>query len=791
MRTRTLDGIMCTRQPVDRIPAPLSRTGVLAAIASATLLVPAPPIATSQAPPEPTRFAEDAFLDPAARELYTAAFDGWDVVGKTIERYTSRIDQRIAVKLRALRRDRVLYHSETAVRAFWERGQRSVIQVLGSRSQYPGRSFALDEGDLNWLSELPFDEPFEPGSDQLFVGGDRDDEPFQPSEDGFWLAHPLGLGADTLYRFQSGDTTTLTFPDGRHLTVVQLDVLPRELDPRRISGTLWIEPTSGGLVRGVYRLSRKLDVVRDIPGAREETADGYRYVPGFLKPFTFEMKMVAVEYSLWDFKVWLPRSMRIEGEVAAGMVKFPVSTDIAYRIESVTHEEEVADAGGAAIPPGQSLEEVYFDSRAEAIAFIAQLLSEDGETTYEHVSEEVAGGRRSRWIAPPDRATIEESPHLPPPIWKDAPGFPSDRELKGYVKTLAGLPVPQVAGTPWYFNWGWGARDMLRYNRVEGPALGGRLDWTVHGAVTLSTSGFFGFADLRPKVRLDLERATVLRRLSLGAYHELRATDAESDYLGMGNSTTAFFFGRDDGEYYHATGVDLSWRPPAIARQSFRFRAYAERQTSAESNTNFAFFRILDGAWDFRPNAAADKAEEAGGELRLSPRWGNDPAKAHFGIDLFGRGAAWRRPGAEAYQQYGQASAQVWTIVPVLGDGWRRWQVAVEAAAGNTWGHAPVQRSWFLGGAGTLRGYPASTLSGLSFMRGRIEVARTYEGVAGSLFGDVGWAGPRNEFDSGDLLYGIGLGASILDGAFRFDLSQGLKGPRKDFRVELYLDAIF
>ena len=100
-----------------------------------------------------------------------------------------------------------------------------------------------------------------------------------------------------------------------------------------------------------------------------------------------------------------------------------------------------------------------------------------------------------------------------------------------------------------------------------------------------------------------------------------------------------------------------------------------------------------------------------------------------------------------------------------------------------------MQRSWFLGGAGSLRGYPAAVLSGLSFARGRVELSRTFEAGSAIIFGDAGWAGDRDDIDSEDVLYGIGLGGSILDGLIRLDLSHGLKGPQRRFRVDLYLDA--
>ena len=216
----------------------MSAADARSAIATAFVVAAAVSAATPQAAPAQTRFAGDAFLDPVARQLYTAAFVGWTELDESVVRYTARIDQRIAAAIRAPLRDRVLYHSETAVRTFWERDYDAVVQVLGSRSEYPGRTIAMREGDLDWLEDLPFDGPFEPGDDRLFLG--MNDEAFSTdAEDNeFALIHPLASGADTIYHFQSGDTITLSFPDGRRLEAIQLDVLPREAAPQRISGIL-------------------------------------------------------------------------------------------------------------------------------------------------------------------------------------------------------------------------------------------------------------------------------------------------------------------------------------------------------------------------------------------------------------------------------------------------------------------------------------------------------------------------------------------------------------------------
>ena len=739
-------------------------------------------IAAGQSAVRPT--VADAFVDPVASVLFEAAQTNWASVDESVVRYTALIQQRIAAAIRTPLKDRIIYRNETAVRALWDQDYDAVVQVLGTNSQYPGRSIAVREGDLDWLEDLPFDEPFEPGADRLLFGlTDGHDSPFEENEDdGFWIEHPLADGADSLYRYESGDTLSLSLPDGRRLQTVRLDVLPREADIHRISGSLWIEPESGALVRAVYRLSRQFD----LPELQEQEERGsFKYVPGLFKPWTFDLTMVAVDYSFWDFEVWLPRSMRMEGEVRAGILKMPVSMDLSYRMESVTTQSDLADLE---TPAQAGLMERHFESRAEAMAFIAQLLSEEDGVEYEAAEDDkFAREREALMIVPEVRSMVAISPHLPPPIWEEAAGFPSDDQIEDYVSTLAALPAPTIQGIPWAANWGWSRPDLIRYNRVEGPALGGRIEAGLGGLYTLDVSGFFGFADLKPKARLNFERSSVRRRLALGVYHELTATDARGRHLGFGNSMYAFLFGRDDGEYYRASGVDFAWRPPVGARESFEFRAYAERQASVSKESNFALFRAFNGSWEFRPNIDADDVEEGGAELRLSPWRGGNPFSAQFGLDLYLHGASWRTTGESARANYARASAILRAAVPLV---YRTWRLGVEVGGGTTWGDAPLQRGWFMGGASTLRGYPASTAMGSSFARGRLEVARTLDIGTLSLFGDVGWAGPRADFEVDDLLYGVGLGGSVLDGLIRMDLSHGLSGPAKQFRIDLYLDAL-
>ncbi len=739
--------------------------------------------------------ASDAFLDPAAQALFRSAQASWLSIDESVVRYTAVIKQRIAAGIRTPLKDRTVYRNESAVRAFWDRDHDEIIQVLGARSQYPGEEEARKAA--GWIADLAIEAPFEPGGDRLFfgmIGGDVDNAFTADSED-FWFAHPLARGADTLYRYRSGDTLTLSLPDGRRLRTVQLDVLPRVADVHRISGTLWIEPEEGALVRGVYRLSKQFDVIKDVPEVREEDERGeFRMVPGILKPWTFDLSVVAVDYSLWEFKVWLPRSMRLEGEVGVGVLKMPLALDLSYQMESVTTVDDLAASPAVeAARTARPLEERHFRTREEAMAFLATLLTDENGVRYQpaEAGSRTNNGRTSRFLAPEHLPVLRDSPHLPPPIWKDAPGFSSEAELEEMVRTLADLPPLPTQGIPWDLNWGWARHDLLRYNRVEGPAIGGRFEaqlGTFLGPLDFQASGFFGFADLEPKARLGLERSTVRRRVALGAYRELRPTDPAGRYLGLGNSLNAFFFGRDDGEYYLATGADLLLRPPSTSRESWRLKLYAERQDPLSNQTDFALFRAFDGPGTFRPTLAADLLEEAGGELTLSPWWGSDPLGFQGGLELYGQGAAWRHPDSTAAQEYYRASAVARLAVPAAAG---KWRLGLEAGGGTTWGQAPLQRSWFLGGPANLRGYDASVLVGGTFARGRVEIARVWsQATTGAVFGDAGWAGDREDFAGARPLFGAGVGASLLDGLVRMDLSHGLSGPHKRLRFDLYLDAI-
>jgi len=115
---------------------------------------------------------------------------------------------------------------------------------------------------------------------------------------------------------------------------------------------------------------------------------------------------------------------------------------------------------------------------------------------------------------------------------------------------------------------------------------------------------------------------------------------------------------------------------------------------------------------------------------------------------------------------------------------------AVEAGAGSAWGDPVLQRTFFIGGSSTLRGFDGEAIHGASFWRGRAEVATGFAGARLVAFGDAGWAGSRDEFTLNDPFVSVGLGSSLLDGIVRFDLARAVRRG-SSWKVHLYLDGLF
>ena len=239
-----------------------------------------------------------------------------------------------------------------------------------------------------------------------------------------------------------------------------------------------------------------------------------------------------------------------------------------------------------------------------------------------------------------------------------------------------------------------GRRNLLRYNRVEGPAIA-----SLGGRTRSMPAAFLGISAPKRELRAG-STPPGTGRLPF---------DPRGRYLGFGNSMYAFLFGRDEGEYFRATGTDFTWRPPVGARESFEFRAYGAQASVA---TSFALFRV----WKL----AIPPKHRCRRRLRLSPWLGGDPFGTQLGLDLYAHGARWRTTGESAGTNYRECRPEgghtpgLSHLAPGLGAGW-----------GNDLGRRtpPTQ---LVPGRGPHAPWISSLGIGSSFARGRVDLARRH-----------------------------------------------------------------
>lgn len=705
---------------------------------------------TTSAPGDSMEIPADAYLDPAAEQLVARARQSRRQSQSTLQSYTAIVRQRIAAGIRMPLKDRTIFHAEAAARVRWSRDEPIVAQVLAERVRHPGGVEV--EGDL---SGFAVDQLFDPSSDRLMFGLlTKDDQDI-------WIRHPLATGSEWFYRFQSGDTVTLSFPDGRQLHVVELKVLPRQALPDLLRGTLWIEPKSGMLVRAAFRLARKIDLERDaaLLGIDAEDQDDLKDVPGILKPMEFDIDLAVIEYSLWEFRHWLPSVLRLEGTARVGILTFPATMEVSYQILGVQDDSTATPAPVATDPITKQWEEAG-----------------DGY----HVETRHQNGRMVLVLMPNDSTSLMRSRFLPPPVWQNAPGFITSTDLRDMQNAVANVPRPPDPTTAKTLRWGPQQFGLLRYNRVEGLSVGAQAS-AHHGILTGMATARLGLADLDPNLEIDLTRASDRRSIDLAVYHHLTTVHDGDRALGPGNSLSALLFGLDDGEYFRATGARLTLAPPPDARNNASWSIYAERQAPARRRTDVTLPALWRDAAVFGDNIVADHADQLGTTIRLRRWWGADVARPQLGADLM-------LQGETGDFRFARGQLVLRTVLP-LADSLR---TGLDIAGGSSIGTVPVQRLWYLGGVETLRGYGGGGAAGDTYLRARLELAR-YFGVAGvSLFSDAGWAGPRDGFtlrDAADhALLSAGAGLTLMDGLIRLDLARALRPPL-GWRLSLYLDA--
>lgn len=341
------------------------------------------------------------------------------------------------------------------------------------------------------------------------------------------------------------------------------------------------------------------------------------------------------------------------------------------------------------------------------------------------------------------------------------------------------------------------AGPAWRYNRVEGLVLGidrAPLAWDSYDRLRVYGRGGYAFG-------MDEWRFTVGGEARLGrAYREERAdlkvgasyrrdtaTDDTWKLDPTENAVGAFFVRSDSYDWYDAEG----WSAHAMARVSPYVQVGAVYRSEDHAGLANRARWSLFGGDDFRTNPAIDEGRMqsltlvADGGLirgwRAVPRGVAFRAEAEIGSGLGGDFDFSRFVGdVHAYTRTGPASG-----------------LAVRLRAGTSSGTLPRQKSFTLGGIGTVRGYPMNLLRGERMLLANAEYTLygrdAFDGLFEdlSVFGllDAGWTdgGTGRAFSMDDVAPSAGLGVGFGDRAMRLELAFPLRDLGTGMEPTLWL----
>ena len=698
-----------------------------------------------------------AYLDAEARRLVAASRSRRETIDRSIIGYRTTMRERIGVGIRALRRDRMLYRRELALRITWRRDSVAQIDVIGARQSVPAAAprRTLPED----LKRDAGDYAFDPADDRLTIGfsssrRDTTSDSTRERRGGLEFQHPLAPGSEAHYRFATGDSSFVVFPDGRTILLRELRIIPRRLDVRLLSGSFWIDETSHAVVRALVRPARAFDFEQDVGDDDDD-------IPGFVKPIRVEFRFLTIDYGLWEGRWWMPRLIAMDAVATAGsFLQLPMRYELVYSDYDVTGDTAQRRV---ARPPPATLAE---DS-------IARAMCKEREKS-EQISCRCREGKGQcqafRVNLPSDTAALLSSTMLPPSFGSANDSLLSAGEMEELTRAVGKLPA-----APWQFaarppRWG-----LARYNRIEGLALGARGELDL-GRLRLDGTGRIATSDATLDLEAGLVREHGSTRVRLAGYYRLAGVDPTARSLGIGNSLNALILGRDDGDYVRGTGAEVTITPPVTLPQRFGVRVYAEQQRAKAKVTDFSLPHLFNQDHVFRDNISADSADQIGAAVTFRTQRGIDPEHNRWNADVTIDG------GAGTYDFVrGSTTLRMTAALGSLAG-------AIELAGGMSSGRVPVQSYWYLGGPGTMRGYDGNAQSGDGFWRGRVELANQWPAARLVLFSDVGTAGPRDHLSVAKALASAGIGASFLDGLVRVDVARAFRSPT-GWRVDFYSDA--
>jgi len=154
-----------------------------------------------------------------------------------------------------------------------------------------------DEADMSAI-------PYYPGYEALWIGAGS----VKSNVDEREFVHPLAIGAEAYYQYESGDSIDIRLPDKTTVKLRELRVRPRTPKWNVVVGSLWFDTKSGQLVRAAYRFATPLDIWAMVKEEDPHSMDDVpKWVMPVISPMHAQVTAVAIEYGLYEARFWLPR----------------------------------------------------------------------------------------------------------------------------------------------------------------------------------------------------------------------------------------------------------------------------------------------------------------------------------------------------------------------------------------------------------------------------------------------------------------------------------------------------
>ena len=708
-----------------------------------------------------------AFRDAPAKELLLRAREARLTQDSALTGYDANGYERLSVGMgfKKIGRDRLLMRGERASHVMWQRDKGAIVDVTGQRSVFPMLD-GVGKGDMDIGGELG-DIPYAPGRETLWIGSGLAKAHVSDDE----LIHPLAEGAEAYYTYETGDSVSFQLPGGRRIELRELRIRPRQPKWNVGVGSLWFDVSSAHLVRAVYRMAQEMDIMAVAKEEADDTDDPEDEIPAWLKPVITPMKAnvsaVTVEYGLHEGRFWLPRAQTVEGEAQVSFMHIPFKLEQRYTYASVNGGEPMAEIVVAAM-------DTATDSVSRATRRDRRRAECDVGTSRLRLQNRSEEGLRILVRVPCDTVALTHSPDLPKSIYDEGEAVFGTAERDALVSealTLGAQPgfAPQRATIAY-------GLPYTRFNRIEGFSTGLAVDKVLGEGYSTHALFRVGVADWSPNGELSLDRTDGRRKIGVGVYRRLVASNDWGDPLGFSSSVSALFFGRDDGFYYRTWGVELTGEKDYGLISSWRL--FAEQHFDATVHTEFAIAHP-GGVKGELTNINAVNGNIVGLGVEHHSSYGLDPHGFRALTDL-------KLEGAAGTFDYSRGSLQT-----TLSHGLGGLDAALTLGGGTSGGQVPIQKQFFLGGVQTVRGQKAGAEIGDSFWMSSLEIGTRSTGFRKIVFGDLGWAGSRDDFSHpGRPLSGAGIGASFMDGLVRVDLAKGIY-PEKAVRANLYVEARF